>query len=58
MRAEGQLKALVAALRAWTQDPSNVNWKPVQKILDGLKDSGEVGPLAERVSALETERND
>lgn len=36
-----QLKELVAALRKWTADPSNVNWKPVQRILELIKDEGD-----------------
>lgn len=41
MTAEEQLQALVAALRAWTRDPSSVNWRPIQKILDDLKEISE-----------------
>ncbi len=31
-----QLASLVSALRAWTKDPSNHAWKPVQKILEEI----------------------
>jgi hypothetical protein len=58
LTSEDQLKTLVAALRAWTRDPSNVNWRPVQRIMDELKEPGEnkvVGQLPAPLNSAEAE---
>jgi len=35
------LEQLYAALKVWVADPSNVNWQPVQKAINALKQGGE-----------------
>ena len=35
-----KLEMLLRRLRAWQLDPSNVNWQPVQAVLNELRDLG------------------